>query len=644
MRNTNLCHCSSSASEYKEDFESMSTRDVSSNTVTEGSPVPQKGTTSPIHSALPTSDDLGSSSGDSSGGSGDANALSPIHDTTPDQDSSGVKPDYADVDKQMSRMSDALESSSDKSSPAKPSSAYDAESQRGFELSPIHRTDASPKSSVLESSSGNSLLSTDAKSSAKAVLQSSSNPRMTTEAPYVRGDTKLLRSRTSKPSLLNTEQPPAPVPASSILPKEMTSSTESNITNSSRADQTQHVFTPLAPIASDHSVKVSDSVHKAESITSGHSKSSRILKPLKVATSSSKSTAGDHNKPPTESVDMNTYDIPVLSSASTEGVAIGHRDGMEGTPMRSEKPLPSSGVDHPNAASNNMMADTLTAVTDMANPSLGGEVSHRNEVSSSHLQPAANNEFSTGILGSRLSHDEDFTENHLDHPRREMSYEGLDMKGLIRAITGEELTSAGRDILESSPMQKVSPEATAGKGTKKFKRTGSAPSGSRGVKQKPEQSRTAPRPKTHLPANSSSKKPTSGASAALSKVRPQSSGKERGSPVINVKSRLPQKTSMGGQTTAKMTAAKTSAKVTTKKSRPSRDKPTQKVRPEYFSSHKEEFDHLTELRGKAESVLADGTRNLRAMADTEKSLRKKVGFSCAFNSNLIVCLNNYNVK
>lgn len=587
-----LCH-SSLASEYKDDFESLSTRDA----VSSGS-------------SSDTITHVGSVSGDVS-----------------------------------------LKQETIRASP-------DADMQRGFVLSPIHDTQLSPMSD-LGSTFGNSSLFTDAKpTEPQSPSKSPSHSKMATGSPYIKGDAKLLKGRSSKPSLLNTEQPPAP-PTGSILPQEMTSSTESSVTTSSYAEQTQQIFASLAPISTDPSVKVSDSVHKVESITGGGLKSANVLKPLQVEKAFSKPGTGNSNRPPTSSVDK--YDVPVLSSASTEGVEAGRKESSTGKLTSVSSPS----VHHLNARSNDTVVDTLTVVTDIADSSLGGEgdgelsrvqsalvateqpqiksAQHKTETSSTRLQPTAKSidgEFSTASEFSESSPRGSITEKP-DLPERELNYEGLNIQELIRAITGEELASAGRDILEGSPRPEAPPEASTDKITQKFKRTGSAPGGSK-VKRKPEQSGIMSKQKSHLSSsrdslasNSSSLRKPTGAGAAHSRTKTRSSGKDNGTPVTgqeSKRSRLPQKTTKLGNIGGEQAASKALPRPSPAINKPKKlsHKQTQEAHhlgPGSFPSHKEDFDHLSGLGGMAESVLPESpqrTNNSATMATAEETLRRKV--------------------
>lgn len=536
----------------------------------------------------------------------------------------------------------------------------DAGLQHGFALSPIHTLLTSPKSDV-GSNSGNSSLIIDTKPSEETEFRPPAHPRVTPGSSYTKGDTKLLKGRSSKPSLLTAEQsPPISVPTSSILPQEVTSSTESSVTVNS-SDQTQRL-TPLAPILTDHAIKYSESVHKVESI-SGSLKNERVLKPLQAENTSSKPSAVDSSKATTSGEEMKKYDVPVLSSASTAGVVASRSGNMESSMVRTGKltSVPSPSTHRANITSNDTAMDTLTLVTDIAASPLAGE-GIDSELSRAHdalLAAKPNAEQKSEVpthlqLTARSVRDQISTESECsesgspreggvalqsDPPEEDLAYEGLNLQELIRAITGEELASVGREILEGSPRQEVSPTAPVVKEARKFKRTGSAPGESSRVKRKAEQSGIS-KQKPHLSSSrevlassTSLRKPTA-ASAAHSKTKVRNVGMENNTVAAtsqaNRRSKLPQraaKPSSKSEEREQYTAKAAGKAAGKNKSSHVQAKETRQVGPVSFpSSGKEgEFDGLCSLGRKADSVPSDSPQgNVVKMSSIEESLRKKV--------------------
>lgn len=539
-------------------------------------------------------------------------------------------------------------------------SPSDSGVKRGFALSPIHTVQMSPKSD-LGSTSGNSSLVTDIRPTEDTESRPPANLVATSGSLYAKGDTRLLKGRSSKPSLLPSEHPPPmTVPTSSILPQKASSSTESSVTANS-SDQTRRL-TPLAPISTDHGIKYSESVHKVESIA-GSLKNESILKPLQTEKASSKPSAAESGKYTTSGAELKKYDVPVLSSASTEGMAAGHSDCIENSTARAGR-LTSASTHHANVTSNDTAVDTLTVVTDIAASPLGGDgtdselsrahgalvaaepklgITEKQSETSTHLHPAGKSARDQVSTESECSESGSPCEGGValrsDLPGEDLAYDGLNIQELIRAITGEELASMGREILQgSSPRQEVSPTAPVVKDIRKLKRTGSAPGESSRTNRKPELSGIS-KLKTHLSrsresltSNPSLRKPA-GASAVRSRTtKARNVGKDNSTTAAGAtrqaskRSGLPQRAAKPsgkieecGQTAKTATKAATKPATRAAKSSHGQTKEARDVGP---GSLKGEFDSLSGLGGKkADAVPSDSPQR---NAVTVESLRKKV--------------------
>jgi hypothetical protein len=362
-------------------------------------------------------------------------------------------------------------------------------------------------------------------------------------------------------------------------------------------------------------------VHKVESIT-GSLVSTSTIKPIQL----------DKNAKDSRSPEGVKRDAPVLSTVSTEGSTGGYKGNVNIATPRKLTSIPLPGVhQQQTAASNVTMADTKTVVTGAGNSSWGGKpvetelsrvqgalaaaggapqvktAQHKSEKSP---QPAAKSidiEFSTDSELSESSLHEGNAPRGTDHPGTELDYEGLNIQEIIRAITGEELASVGKEILESDPVQEAPPEATATRrkgALVKVKRPASS-----------QQKMHLSSSRESLVSNSSIKRPTKASVTGRSaKVElPQKAGVESGG-----KSKLPRK--------AFAKKATATAKVATKTM--SSHKQAQGVPhlgPETFHSSKgesDQSDHPSRLGRKAEAVESPrGTRKSVTVADT---LRKKV--------------------
>lgn len=344
--------------------------------------------------------------------------------------------------------------------------------QHGFTLSPIHTSSLQTTSLHDSGSNLESSLFADVrvpKEISKTEMESPSKPKLMITGLGDRHEKKLLIGRSSKSNA--EERTPVTVPTSSVLPQELSSSTESSRSvishSTSLNDGGQKKFTPLAPIPSE-SMAASGVIPKVDSITE-EDKNVPILKPLGTGKILSKQFVVSDDSRPSE---LNVKAEPVLSSVRSDTPGMVHGESNSDL-WRSAKltTVPSSSSFHvnPNVGNSEAAIDSLTAVTDVPNSSVGGVDSELAELQSAlaraglpqiaSTQQITRNEMSHG---STPSHKNTTTEKS-DHPVEDLLYDDFNIQEIIRAITGEELASAGKEILEGRDLP------TASQGTRSMK-------------------------------------------------------------------------------------------------------------------------------------------------------------------------------
>ena len=347
--------------------------------------------------------------------------------------------------------------------------------QHGFTLSPIHVSDMQTPISTTYTRSRMEQSSLQE----EANLGSPSKHKMTAGMD----EGKLLEKRSSKPSLLSAEE----LPPGGHVPQELNSSTESStmgLSPSSLASGDESrlkKLAPLVPLSRDLVATTSEGVQSTFGVSGRDTYTLQSLdaeKPV-IKTSISESTS-------TKSVsgEKGTLDFvaPVLLSVKGDSPALAKN--TTGTPLRSTHitGLPPSVSDHMSLVSKStdkkVVTDSLTAVTDIPNSSVGDIASQLADLRSPSLvsndppqatspepfsQPQTQLQASAASIASDLPHrtspplrDSVATEK-LDQPETDSIYGDLDIQNIIRAITCEEMASIGKDILETKRKQAQSP-------------------------------------------------------------------------------------------------------------------------------------------------------------------------------------------
>ena len=294
----------------------------------------------------------------------------------------------------------------------------------------------------------------------------SKTPKVAPTGLSMKSDSRLLKGRASKPSLLNSKQSPVvSAPTSSILPQESAEGGKSN--DSSHSSFSDPKFTPLAPL-SDHRVVPSDMARKVESaVIDNRDKDTSVLKPLETDSALVKPNEVDSTKPPL-GWDGQKHNAHMLTSVSSDIPSLVPENDIQLQPGRRLSNVMTSSL-HQNSTA----VDTLTAVTDIADSSIAGVTDSQlaevqsalvaaglSQIDTTHQKPDTPTHFqpSTGNVAEELcvpSHEGGV--DAVSNPAKDLTYESLNIQELIRAITSEEITSAGKEILEGTPMQKLPP-------------------------------------------------------------------------------------------------------------------------------------------------------------------------------------------
>lgn len=346
-----------------------------------------------------------------------------------------------------------------------------AAKQHGFALSPIH-------ASVMYASE----LSDSSSSMGSHAKSESETPKVATTGLSMKSDSKLLKGRASKPSLLNSKQSPiVSAPASNILPQDSVESSKSIDSSHSSFTVSDSKFTPLAPL-SDHHVVPSNIAQKVDSVTdSNRDKNTSVLKPLETDSALVKPNEGDRNKP-VSGWDGQKHDVRMLSSVSSDIPLLvqSNENDTQLQPGRRLSNVLTSSLHH------NSTVDTLTAVTDIADSSIAGATDGQltevqsalvaaglSQINTAQQKPETPTHFQhsarSAAEGLCIPSHERGVAGASDDPAKDLTYESLNIQELIRAITSEEIASAGKEILEGTPMQELPPPPKVVKRTLKVK-------------------------------------------------------------------------------------------------------------------------------------------------------------------------------